>query len=100
MSWQCFGSYFIPAKQSKSSIKFNKSIKDFLKDNTEEELRNFVKAIFEVLQKSDITSTETVTIKKIIKCVNYVRQLNTYDPKTKDKLLKLFNIVLALYTNK
>lgn len=100
MSWQCFGSYFIPAKQSKSSIKFNKSIKDFLKDNTEEELRNFVKAIFEVLQKSDITSTETVTIKKIVKCVNYVRQLNTYDPKTKDKLLKLFNIVLALYTNK
>lgn len=100
MSWQCFGSYFIPAKQSKNSIKFNNSIKEFLKNNTEEELKEFVKAIFEVLQKSDINSTETVTIKKIIKCVNCVRELKTYDPKTKDKLLKLFNIVLALYTGK
>ena len=71
-----------------------------MKNNTEEELKEFVKAIFEVLQKSDINSTETVTIKKIIKCVNCVRELNTYDPKTKDKLLKLFNIVLALYTGK
>lgn len=100
MSWECFGSYFITAKQSKNSIKFNKSIKEFLKDNTEEELKDFVKAIFEVLQKSDITSTETVTIKKIIKCVNYVRGLKNYDPKTKDKLLTLFNIVLSLYTSK
>ena len=47
MSWQCFGSYFIPAKQSKNSIKFNNSIKEFLKNNTEEELKEFVKAIFE-----------------------------------------------------
>ncbi len=99
VSWQCFGSYFILDKQDKSSINFSESIKDFLKNNSEEDIRNFVEAIFNVLKKSDITTTETVSLKKIIKCVNYIREFKT-DENTKDKLLKLFNIILALYTTK
>lgn len=99
VSWQCFGSYFILEKQNKSSITFSKSIKDFLKNNSEEDIRDFVAAIFDVLKKSDITSTEAVTIKKIIKCLNCVRT-GKLDENTKDKLMKLFNIILSLYTSK
>ncbi len=99
VSWQCFGSYFILEKQSKNSLKFEKSIKEFLKDSGEDNMRDFVSTVFDVLNEANITTTETVTIKKIIKCLNCVRQ-GKLDENTKDKLLKLFNIVLALYTGK
>ena len=99
MSWQCFGSYFILEKQNKSSLNFSQSIKEFLKDNSEKDIRSFVETIFDILNESDITTTETVTLKKIIKCINCVRT-GKLDENTKDKLLKLFNIVLALYTGK
>lgn len=97
LSWQCFGSYFIPAKQSKNSIKFSNAVKSFIKDNSEEDIRKFVANIFEILKKSDITTTETVTIKKIIKCINYVRGLEEDSSRTKEKLSQLFNMMLALY---
>ncbi len=99
VSWQCFGSYFILGKQNKSSLNFSQSIKDFLRDNSEKDIRSFVATIFDVLNESDITTTETVTLKKIIKCLNCVRT-GKLDENTKDKLIKLFNIVLALYTGK
>ena len=70
-----------------------------LKDNNEKDIRSFIKTIFDILNESDITTTETVTLKKIIKCLNCVRT-GKLDENTKDKLLKLFNIVLALYTGK
>ena len=99
VSWQCFGSYFILEKQNKSSLNFSQSIKEFLKDNSEKDIRSFVETIFDILNESDITTTETVTLKKIIKCINCVRT-GKLDENTKDKLLKLFNIVLALYSGK
>lgn len=99
ISWQCFGSYFIPATQSESSLNFSKATKEFLENNTEEDIREFVASIFAILEKSNITNTETVTIKKILTCINLVRELPAKS-KTKDKLIKLFNILLGIYMPK
>ena len=71
-------------------------LKDFIKNNSEEDIREFVASIFEILKKSNINNTETVTLKKIVTCINLVRELPATS-KTKDKLFKLFNILLGLY---
>lgn len=95
-SWQCFGSYFIPATQSESSLIFSKETKDFMKNNSEEDIREFVASIFEILKKSNINNTETITLKKMLTCINLIRELPAQS-KTKDKLFKLFNILVELY---
>lgn len=95
-SWQCFGSYFVPATQSESSLNFSTATKEFIRDNSEEDIREFVAAIFEILKKSNITTTETVTLKKIATCINLVRELPAKS-KTKEKLIQLFNILLSVY---
>ena len=67
-----------------------------MKNNSEEDIREFVASIFEILKKSNINNTETITLKKMLTCINLIRELPAQS-KTKDKLFKLFNILVELY---
>lgn len=95
-SWQCFGSYFINAKQSKSSLRFKKEINEFIESNTQEELQAIVAEIFNIFKKTDLKSIEIVSLNKIIEIINYIKN-KEIDPKIKSKLLTIFNIILNLY---
>ena len=92
-SWQCFGSVFIPDELSYKSMNFSKNISQFLEKIPDDERENFVESVFSVLDKSGIKNTESITLSKILKCISNISGL-TEDKKTKDKLKKIFEIIL------
>lgn len=94
-SWECFGSVFIPDELSKKSITFSKTIKEFLEEISDEERKEFVEAIFDLLDKAGIKSTENVTLSKILKCITNVGDV-TSNKKIREKLIQIFNIFIKL----
>ncbi len=97
-SWECFGSIFIPDDLSKKSMTFSKAMKEFLADIPDKEREEFVEAIFAVLAKSGITSTENITLSKFLKCLTNVSEV-TSNKLIKDKLIRIFNIFIKLFNS-
>jgi hypothetical protein len=95
-SWECFGSMFVPGDLSKKSMTFSKDMQGFLKEIPDKEREEFVESIFTVLNKSGITTTENVTISKIVKCIANISEV-TSNKVTREKLGKIFNIFLKYF---
>lgn len=95
-SWECYGSYLVEGELNSRSLVFRDEIKGFVHANSEESLDKFVKTVFSVLEAAEITSIEKITISKIVKGINYAKELKT-DEETKNKLIKLLNMILSLY---
>lgn len=96
-TWECFGSVFIPDQLSRKSIQFSTSMKKFLEEIPDDERLEFVEAFFSIFDKSGISNTEHITLSKILKCISCIGDL-TADKKMKEKLKKIFNILLKMYS--
>lgn len=95
-TWSCFGGYLIEDTLSNKSIKFSKSIKNFVKEYPEEDMEKFVEAVFQFFKKANINYDEEVDIKRLAKCITYLKD-SKIDKQSKEKALKLFNIIIELY---
>jgi Ca2+-binding EF-hand superfamily protein len=87
---------FVPGDLSKKSMTFSKDMQGFLKEIPDKEREEFVESIFTVLNKSGITTTENVTISKIVKCIANISEV-TSNKVTREKLGKIFNIFLKYF---
>ncbi len=94
-SWECFGGIFVPDELSKKSMTFSRSIKEFLEQISDEERKEFVEAIFSLLEKAGIKSTENLTLSKILKCIANVGEV-TSNKRIREKLIQIFNIFIKL----
>lgn len=95
-TWNCFGSFFVEDSLSRKSIKLSKEIKKFISDYSEEEMEAFVQALFQVLKKANISQDDVISIGKFAKYATHIKELNA-DQKTKEKLLRLLNIVIEFH---
>lgn len=95
-SWECFGGVFVNTTLSKKSITFSREMRNFLKTISDSEREEFVSAIFLILQKAGITSTEKVTFSKLLICLSLIGDL-IHNAKMRDKLKKIFSMLLAVY---
>lgn len=95
-SWNCFGSFFVEDSLSRKSIRFSREIKKFVKEYSEEEMERFIETLFKVFKKAGIEQTETLSIKKMAKCLAYINTIRA-DEKTKEKALKLVDMLIDLH---
>jgi len=97
-TWQCFGSVFIKDELSSKSMTFSKDIKQFLEKIPDNEREIFVESVFSILDAAGIKNTENITLSKILKCIGSISDL-AEDKKTKEKLKKIFEIILDYLKN-
>lgn len=95
-TWSCFGGFFVEDSLSKKSIEFSKSIKNFVKEYPEEDMDQFIESIFHFFKKANINYDEEVDIKRLAKCITYLKD-SKINKQSKEKALKLFNMILELH---
>ncbi len=95
-SWSCFGGFFVEDSLSNKSIRFSKSIKEFVKEYKEEDMESFVEAIFHIFKKAGFNYNEEIDLKKLAKCITCLKDAKM-DKQTKEKALKLFNMLIELH---
>lgn len=95
-TWPCFGGFFIEDSLSRKSARFSREIKKFVREYSEEEMEKFVETLFKVFKSANIEQTEVITLSKIAKCATHIKDLRT-DDKTKEKIHKLFNMLIELH---
>ncbi len=96
MSWNCFGPFFVEDSLSRKSARFSREIKKFVKEYSEEEMEGFVETIFKTLKKAGLEQTDPISLTKMAKSITQIKSLST-DEKTKEKALKLVNMLIELH---
>lgn len=95
-TWNCFGSFFVEDSLSRKSVKLSKEVKSFVSEYSEEEMEKFIESLFKVLKQANISQDDVITISKLAKCLTHIKDLKT-DDKTKEKIAKLFNILIDFH---
>lgn len=95
-SWSCFGGFFVEDSLSNKSVRFSKSIKEFVKEYSEDDMAKFVETLFQIFKRAGIHYDEEIDLKKLAKCITSLKNAKM-DKPTKEKTMQLFNMLIELH---
>jgi len=94
-SWECFGGHLVTTSLSKKSAKLEENLKEYLDGMTVEEKENFVKTVFAVFEKSNISNIMQLKEFKISSLLSILKEVSNVPSSTKRNLVAILRMLIT-----
>jgi hypothetical protein len=93
-SWECYGPIFLTTTLSQNSINFKNWITNWLDEHNDEERKRIILALFEVLEKNEITKITEFRKLNFTKIINLIKTSHELDKDSKDLVLNILKMLI------
>lgn len=99
LTWQVEDDHFVLSKLSNSSIKFKNITDKWLQEYTKEAKQNFIKELFDIFKRENVTSLLDIKSQKLFGIINLIKESKKLDSESKKMFKDLLTLIIEDYSS-